>query len=76
MTKSLWHIRLPRKIKIYFQDATNHPLERILEYLQDQPFSEGSKFDVERNQVRQASADYAISRIWYYHNESAKSRSR
>jgi nicotinamide-nucleotide amidase len=38
-------------------------------------FSETRKFDGERNQVRQASADYAISRIWYYHNEVAKSRS-
>jgi nicotinamide-nucleotide amidase len=35
-------------------------------------FSETRKFDGERNQVRQASADYAISRIWYYHNELAK----
>lgn len=39
-------------------------------------FSETRKFDGERNQVRQASADYAISRIWYYHNELAKSHSR
>jgi nicotinamide-nucleotide amidase len=39
-------------------------------------FSETRKFDGERNQVRQASADYAISRIWYYHNELAKSHSK
>lgn len=39
-------------------------------------FSETRKFDGKRNQVRQASADYAISRIWYYHNELANSRSR
>ncbi|OGB25208.1 MAG: ompetence-damaged protein [Burkholderiales bacterium RIFCSPLOWO2_02_FULL_57_36] len=35
-------------------------------------FSETRKFDGERNQVRQAGAEYAISRIWYYHNELAK----
>ena len=39
-------------------------------------FSETRKFDGERNEVRQASAEYAISRIWYYHNESAKSHSK
>jgi nicotinamide-nucleotide amidase len=39
-------------------------------------FSETRKFDGDRNEVRQASADYAISRIWYYHNELAKSHSR
>lgn len=38
-------------------------------------FSETRKFDGDRNQIRQSSADYAISRIWYYHNELAKSRS-
>jgi nicotinamide-nucleotide amidase len=39
-------------------------------------FSETRKFDGERNHIRQASADYAISRIWYYHNELANSRSK
>lgn len=39
-------------------------------------FSETRKFDGERNQIRQASADYALSRIWYYHNELAKSHSK
>lgn len=39
-------------------------------------FSETRKFDGERNEVRQASAEYAIGRIWYYHNELAKTHSR
>jgi nicotinamide-nucleotide amidase len=39
-------------------------------------FSETRKFDGERNEIRQASADYAISRIWYYHNELAKVHSK
>ena len=39
-------------------------------------FSETRKFDGERNQIRQAAADYAISRIWYYHNELAKKHSK
>lgn len=37
-------------------------------------FSETRKFDGDRNQVRQSSADYAISRIWYYHNELPRNR--
>lgn len=32
-------------------------------------FSETRKFNGDRNEVRAASADYAISRIWHYHNE-------
>ncbi len=32
-------------------------------------FSETKRFKGERNEVRQASADYAISRIWHYHQE-------
>ncbi|TFW09643.1 CinA family protein [Oxalobacteraceae bacterium OM1] len=32
-------------------------------------FSETRKFNGDRNEVRQASSDYAISRIWHYHNQ-------
>lgn len=32
-------------------------------------FSETRKFNGERNHVRQAGAEYAIGRIWHYHNE-------
>ncbi|NEX64107.1 CinA family protein [Noviherbaspirillum galbum] len=32
-------------------------------------FTETRKFDGERNEIRKQSADYAISRIWHYHNE-------
>lgn len=35
-------------------------------------FSETRKFDGDRNQVRQASTDYILSRIWHYHNELGK----
>jgi nicotinamide-nucleotide amidase len=35
-------------------------------------FSETRKFNGDRNEVRQASADYMISRIWHYHNEVIK----
>ena len=36
-------------------------------------FSETRHFDGDRNTVRRAGADYAINRIWHYHNEmSAK----
>lgn len=31
-------------------------------------YSETREFDGERNQVRQAAAEYAISRIWHYHH--------
>lgn len=31
-------------------------------------FSETRKFDGDRNEVRQRAAEYAISRIWHYHN--------
>jgi PncC family amidohydrolase len=35
-------------------------------------FSETRKFNGDRNEVRQASADYMIGRIWHYHNEVLK----
>lgn len=35
-------------------------------------FSETRKFNGDRNEVRQTSADYMISRIWHYHNEVLK----
>lgn len=35
-------------------------------------FSETKRSNGERNEVRQASADYAISRIWHYHQELLK----
>jgi nicotinamide-nucleotide amidase len=38
-------------------------------------FSETRKFNGDRNEVRQASADYMISRIWHYHNEVLKENS-
>lgn len=31
-------------------------------------FSETRKFDGDRNQIRQAAANYALSRIWHHHN--------
>lgn len=37
---------------------------------QVQTFSETRRFDGDRNQVRQCSAEYAINRIWHYHNEA------
>lgn len=37
-------------------------------------FSETRKFGGDRNEVRQASAEYAISRIWHYHNEYSARR--
>jgi nicotinamide-nucleotide amidase len=36
-------------------------------------FSETRKFNGDRNQIREAGAAYAISRIWHYHNEIAAS---
>ncbi|MDB5841600.1 MAG: cinA2 [Herminiimonas sp.] len=39
-------------------------------------FSETKKFDGERNQIRQAAAEYAIDRVWYYHNQVIKPQSR
>jgi PncC family amidohydrolase len=39
-------------------------------------FSETRKFDGERNQIRQAAAEYAIDRVWYYHNQVIQPRSR
>lgn len=35
-------------------------------------FSETRKFDGDRNEIRKQGADYAISRIWHYHNEVLK----
>jgi nicotinamide-nucleotide amidase len=35
-------------------------------------FSETRKFNGDRNQVRQSATEYAISRIWHYHNELTK----
>jgi PncC family amidohydrolase len=32
-------------------------------------FSETRKFNGDRNQIRQAGAEYAISRIWHYHTQ-------
>lgn len=32
-------------------------------------YSETRRFPGERNEVRQAAAEYAINRIWHYHNE-------
>ena len=39
-------------------------------------FSETRHFDGDRNTVRRAGADYAINRIWHYHNEMSKEKSR
>ena len=41
-----------------------------------QTFSETRKFNGDRNEIRQASADYMISRIWHYHNEVIKGNAR
>ena len=38
-------------------------------------FSETRKFNGDRNEVRQAGAEYMISRIWHYHNEVLKENS-
>jgi nicotinamide-nucleotide amidase len=35
-------------------------------------FSETRRFNGDRNEVRSASTEYAISRIWHYHNELEK----
>jgi PncC family amidohydrolase len=35
-------------------------------------FSETRKFNGDRNEVRQAAADYVLSRVWHYHNELLK----
>jgi nicotinamide-nucleotide amidase len=32
-------------------------------------FSETRKFDGDRNGIRRAGAEYAIGRVWYYHNK-------
>jgi PncC family amidohydrolase len=32
-------------------------------------FSETRKFDGDRNAIRRAGAEYAISRVWFYHNK-------
>ena len=39
-------------------------------------FSETRRFDGDRNAVRRAGTDYAINRIWHYHNELPKHRNR
>jgi nicotinamide-nucleotide amidase len=39
-------------------------------------FSETRKFDGDRNEIRKQGADYAISRIWHYHNEIMKQDQR
>ncbi len=39
-------------------------------------FSETRHFDGDRNAVRRAGADYAINRIWHYHNEALKKKDR
>jgi PncC family amidohydrolase len=35
-------------------------------------FSETRKFDGDRNAIRQAGTEYAIGRIWHYHNETTQ----
>jgi nicotinamide mononucleotide (NMN) deamidase PncC len=35
-------------------------------------FSETRKFDGDRNAVRQAGAEYAIGRIWHYHDAATQ----
>ena len=37
-------------------------------------FSETRKFDGDRNEIRRAGAEYAINRVWYYHNEVLEQR--
>lgn len=37
-------------------------------------FSETRKFNGDRNEVRQRAAEYAIERIWHYHNEFITNR--
>jgi PncC family amidohydrolase len=39
-------------------------------------FSETRRFDGDRNAVRRAGTDYAINRIWHYHNELPNHRDR
>ena len=39
-------------------------------------FSETRHFDGDRNAVRRAGTDYAINRIWHYHNEALKKKDR
>lgn len=39
-------------------------------------YSETRRFDGDRNAVRRAGTDYAINRIWHYHNELLKHRDR
>lgn len=39
-------------------------------------YSETRKFNGDRNQVRDASAQYAVSRIWHYHNTLLESAAR
>lgn len=38
-------------------------------------FSETRKFDGDRNEVRERAAEYAIGRIWHYHNEFTRAGS-
>jgi nicotinamide mononucleotide (NMN) deamidase PncC len=35
-------------------------------------YSETRRFEGDRNEVRQAAAQYMIGRIWHYHNEMLK----
>ena len=37
-------------------------------------FSETRKFDGDRNAIRRAGAEYAISRVWHYHNKILEQR--
>lgn len=39
-------------------------------------FSETRRFDGDRNQVRRVGTDYAINRIWHYHNELPRLKDR
>jgi nicotinamide-nucleotide amidase len=39
-------------------------------------FAETRRFEGDRNEVRRAGTDYAISRIWHYHNELLKQLDR
>jgi PncC family amidohydrolase len=39
-------------------------------------FSETRKFNGDRNAVREAATQYAISRIWHYHNEVLSAQSK
>ena len=39
-------------------------------------YSETRRFDGDRNAVRRAGTDYAINRIWHYHNELSNHKNR